>query len=106
MVTQKFVDLLVELNWDWAYHTEQGMSGIAFKKKFNGKDVKYHLSNGGVERITEEQLRKQLGCHDVIWMSRIVGYFSKINNWNPSKLGELKDRQNGNYAFKEKEEKR
>ena len=31
-------------------------------------------------------------------MSRIVGYFSRIDNWNASKLAELKDRQGGNYA--------
>ena len=102
MVTQNFVDLLNDLGWDWAYHTEQGMQGIAFKKKFNGKDIKYHLSNGGVEKVTEEQIKKQLGSHDVTHMSRIVGYYSKIQNWNPSKLGELADRRVGDYAFKEK----
>jgi len=30
-------------------------------------------------------------------VSRIVGYFSRVDNWNPSKRGELKDRQAGNY---------
>ena len=29
--------------------------------------------------------------------TRIVGYFSRIENWNKSKLGELRDRRNGNY---------
>lgn len=31
-------------------------------------------------------------------MSRVVGYFSRISNWNKSKIGELKDRQSGNYG--------
>jgi hypothetical protein len=31
-------------------------------------------------------------------VSRIVGYFSRITNWNKSKLGELKDRHRGNYS--------
>jgi ribonucleoside-triphosphate reductase len=31
-------------------------------------------------------------------MARIVGYFSRIANWNKSKLGELRDRHRGNYA--------
>ncbi|MDR1519509.1 MAG: anaerobic ribonucleoside-triphosphate reductase [Planctomycetota bacterium] len=31
-------------------------------------------------------------------MSRVVGYFSRIENWNKSKLGELKDRHKGDYA--------
>ncbi len=34
---------------------------------------------------------------DVYGVTRIVGYFSRINNWNKSKIGELKDRQRGNY---------
>lgn len=30
-------------------------------------------------------------------MTRVVGYYSRIENWNISKLGELQDRQAGNY---------
>ena len=39
-------------------------------------------------------------CHssDVYGVTRIVGYYSRINNWNKSKLGELKDRHRGNYS--------
>jgi ribonucleoside-triphosphate reductase len=39
-------------------------------------------------------------CHseNVYGMTRIVGYYSRINNWNKSKLGELKDRHLGNYS--------
>lgn len=32
-------------------------------------------------------------------MTRVVGYFSRIDNWNKSKLGELKDRQSGTYSL-------
>ena len=44
-------------------------------------------------------------------MTRIVGYYSKVKNWNKSKLGELRDRQAGNYRISEpaqqpKDEKR
>jgi len=38
------------------------------------------------------------GSKDVYGITRIVGYFSRITNWNKSKLGELKDRHKGNYA--------
>ena len=31
-------------------------------------------------------------------MTRVVGYYSQTANWNPSKLGELKDRHKGNYT--------
>ena len=32
-------------------------------------------------------------------MTRVVGYFSRVENWNKSKVGELKDRQKGNYSI-------
>ncbi len=31
-------------------------------------------------------------------LTRIVGYYSRVSNWNRSKLAELRDRQLGNYA--------
>ena len=31
-------------------------------------------------------------------VTRIVGYYSRINNWNKSKIGELQDRHKGNYG--------
>jgi len=34
----------------------------------------------------------------VYGMTRVVGYFSRVHNWNKSKVGELKDRQRGNYS--------
>lgn len=33
-------------------------------------------------------------------VTRIVGYFSRINNWNKSKIGELHDRHSGDYAVR------
>jgi anaerobic ribonucleoside-triphosphate reductase len=33
-------------------------------------------------------------------MSRIVGYFSKIENWHDTKLSELEDRHKGDYIVK------
>ena len=34
---------------------------------------------------------------NVFGMSRVVGYFTRVNNWNPGKQAEFKDRQKGNY---------
>lgn len=36
---------------------------------------------------------------NVSHMTRIVGYYSKVENWNKSKLSELKDRHKGNYGI-------
>jgi ribonucleoside-triphosphate reductase len=40
---------------------------------------------------------KSCGSNNVYGMTRVVGYFSKIENWNGSKKAELKDRQKGDY---------
>lgn len=39
------------------------------------------------------------GKRNVYGITRIVGYFSRVNNWNRSKVGELKDRHKGDYAI-------
>lgn len=35
-------------------------------------------------------------------VTRIVGYYSRVNNWNKSKVGELRDRSNGSYGLTNK----
>jgi hypothetical protein len=35
----------------------------------------------------------------MVQITRIVGYYSMLKNWNRSKLAELRDRQKGNYAL-------
>lgn len=32
-------------------------------------------------------------------VTRIVGYYSRVNNWNKSKVGELRDRAKGDYGL-------
>lgn len=34
----------------------------------------------------------------VYGVTRIVGYYSRVTNWNRSKIGELRDRQKGSYG--------
>ena len=41
---------------------------------------------------------------NVYGISRIVGYFSVIDNWNSSKKAEFANRQKGNYWVEESEE--
>ncbi|MCK5045097.1 MAG: hypothetical protein KAJ76_06135 [Candidatus Heimdallarchaeota archaeon] len=41
------------------------------------------------------------GSENVYGISRVVGYFSVIGNWNRSKQAELKRRQKGNYWHEE-----
>ncbi len=52
---------------------------------------------------TQEQETKKLphcphcNSYDVYGISRVVGYYSRIENWNKSKQAELRDRQRGSY---------
>lgn len=41
------------------------------------------------------------GSKNVYGISRVVGYFSRINNWNKSKQAEFKTRQDGSYGILE-----
>lgn len=43
----------------------------------------------------------ECGSENVYGISRVVGYFSVIGNWNRSKQAELKRRQKGNYWHEE-----
>jgi ribonucleoside-triphosphate reductase (formate) len=45
----------------------------------------------------------QCGSKNVDGISRVVGYFSLIKNWNKSKQGELKARKKGNYKLESSE---
>jgi anaerobic ribonucleoside-triphosphate reductase len=58
------------------------------------------------EKLTEIQPNcPNCGSDNVFGMSRVVGYFSIIENWNDSKRAELKRRQQGNYWHEEEEDK-
>jgi len=63
------------------------------------KEIVARVSN--VERATQfidviTRKRKPVVCEGI---TRIVGYYSRVNNWNKSKIGELRDRTQQNYAL-------
>lgn len=61
------------------------------------------LPIGAIESANWEIIEEVLTCkrEPVVLqhMTRVVGYFSRIDNWNKSKIGELHDRHLGNYAI-------
>lgn len=51
--------------------------------------------------IKNLMLALETGVHTrLLGVTRIVGYYSRISNWNKSKIGELQDRHKGNYGVK------
>ncbi len=63
---------------------------------------KYEVKKESVNSTDWENVSSVLAGREPIILdgiTRIVGYFSKISNWNKSKIGELKDRRKGNYKI-------
>jgi ribonucleoside-triphosphate reductase (formate) len=56
-----------------------------------------------VSDMAKEIKCPQCGSKNVDGISRVVGYFSLIKNWNKSKQGELKARKKGNYKLESSE---
>ena len=56
-----------------------------------------------IEQVEWDTIEEVLTCKrepSVLYhMTRIVGYYSRVENWNNSKLGEMKARIRGDYAL-------
>lgn len=50
------------------------------------------------EQLLQSIILRQSTCQPLHHVTRIVGYFSRIENWNGSKVGELSDRRAGDYV--------
>ena len=59
------------------------------------------LKNKGEYFMEKEKLNACPKCNstNVDFITRICGYFSKVNNWSLSKLKELDLRQKGDYKI-------
>jgi len=66
---------------------------LAISPEFTSCNACHRVSSSLVERCAF------CDSTNVSGITRIVGYFSRVNNWNKSKLGELKDRHRGNYRI-------
>ena len=66
---------------------------VTISPEFTHCNTCYHVSRGLQDKC------RACGSEDVVGETRVVGYFSKISNWNKSKrYGELLDRHRGDYA--------
>lgn len=94
MKREDFVSEILAIGYEWAEHEHEGIPGIAIRKD----DNKFFISDDGIDTQDWDKIKK--GIPNLTHMTRIVGYYSRVNNWNKSKLGELKDRHVGDYAIK------
>lgn len=52
------------------------------------------------EKLLRAIIFRENTCQPLYVVTRIVGYFSHVENWNGGKIGELSDRRAGNYEVK------
>jgi hypothetical protein len=75
-----------------------GPAALVLHKPSGGK---YRILLATIEKENWETLEAIIvgkrECKVLDHMTRVVGYYSRIQNWNRSKLGELRDRQAGRY---------
>lgn len=66
-------------------------------------EITYDIPFDSIENLSWGELSEILiECRNpsiLQHMTRIVGYFSRISNWNDSKMAELSDRHKGQYAI-------
>ena len=70
------------------------------QKKIKARKIPIEETKGIVDDF-EKPYCPKCGSENVYGISRVVGYFSVIDNWNRSKQAELKRRQKGNYWYEE-----
>ena len=99
MQINDFIDKCVGKGYEWAEGEHDGKPGYFVKSE--KYDTKAHFTKDAIENNDWSSLNKGIvQGKDVYHMTRVVGYYSRVHNWNKSKLGELKDRQAGEYSVK------
>jgi len=89
----------------------RGMDVILGDKPTEDRAIVEHLATGYRTQLLATTIKQHdwptlrevaLGQRDpapIYHVTRIVGYFSRVENWNKSKLGELLDRRAGDYRL-------
>ena len=93
MKVEDFIDKIVDEGFMWLDKKD-----IIIKRG----ELKLRIPKETIEKHSWAKLIKQIGSFDVYHMTRVVGYYSRVQNWNESKVGELQDRHSGDYKVGEK----
>jgi len=95
---KEFIDRAIsEYGINWKEGIYKGKEGYYVKcKRFK---TLIHLTEDAIKDNSWGVLNGQITQgKNISHITRIVGYYSRIENWNKSKIGELKDRQKGKYG--------
>jgi hypothetical protein len=96
-----------ERDLEWSIDNIENMLEEEFKKKnylyIKSKhwDTCIRLNLDKLDEWNEMLIQKELiQGRNVVKMTRVTGFFSNIDQWNPGKRGELKDRFRVSNLFK------
>ena len=93
-----FINKCIDSGYEWSEGAYEGKAGYFIGSK--QLDTTAHFSPEAIEKNDYSFLEKQITQgKNVEHITRIVGYYSRIENWNKSKFGELKDRHKGDYKI-------
>ncbi len=99
MEVKEFIDRCVDNGYEWAGGEHNGKDGYFVRSERLG--TKAHFTSEAIENNDWPKLKRGVvQGKDLSHITRVVGYYSKIENWNRSKVGELKDRHKGEYTVK------
>jgi hypothetical protein len=104
MEIKKFISKVVDKDWEWQKGKHEGKLGYFIRNPhatiMTDKGLEppiVHYTEQAIKNHEWEALKRQIP--NLTYVTRIVGYFSHISNWNKSKMGELKDRRKGDYSI-------
>ena len=96
MKVDVFINACLDRGYAWSRGVHEGEDGY-----FIGcerLDTAAHFTARAIEENEWPILERQITQgKDVYHVARVVGYYSRIENWNKSKLGELEGRHKGEY---------
>jgi hypothetical protein len=99
MELKEFINKSVENGFSWKEEEYNGVKGYYIGSEVF--DTVTHFSIEAIEKNEWPVLKRQIvQGKNIHHITRIVGYYSRIENWNKSKKGELKDRHKGDYQIK------
>jgi len=95
---EDFISTCIDQGYAWYKGEHEGKEG--FFIGCERLDTTAHFTPEAVENNDWPTLQSQIvQGKDVRQVTRVVGYYSRVENWNKSKLGELKDRHKGDYRI-------
>ena len=88
---------------EWAERDHDGRPGFFLRipelDQGNGDDTVTHVALDALPNLDWQTVKRHaIAGRDVSHFTRIVGYLSRVDNWNASKIGELHDRHKGRYS--------